>query len=89
MAVAVAERKLTDRQLDCLALMARDMRPVAIASRLNFSKRTVENELDAIREFYGVSTRSGAVVKAIWNGDLVFLETGEVSLACATEPASL
>jgi DNA-binding CsgD family transcriptional regulator/tetratricopeptide (TPR) repeat protein len=57
--------RLTDRQLDVLALLAEGATNAEIAERLYLSRRTVDNHVAALLARLGVSSRQDAVAAAI------------------------
>jgi DNA-binding CsgD family transcriptional regulator/tetratricopeptide (TPR) repeat protein len=56
--------RLTDRQLDVLALLAEGRTNAEIATRLYVSRRTVDNHVAALLDRLGVSSRRDAVAAA-------------------------
>lgn len=61
-------RKLTERELDVLRLLAKGMTNAEIASALYLSEGTVRNHISAILEKLGVSDRTQAAIVAIRHG---------------------
>lgn len=57
--------KITDRELNCLALIAKGYTMKAVALRLEISPRTVEMHLQNIKEKFGFSTKNQLV--SLWH----------------------
>jgi len=67
-------RKLTQRQRDCLVLAGQGKSSWDIAVLLGISPNTVARHFDAIREVYGLKTRTQLVVAALLDGQISMLE---------------
>lgn len=61
---------LSDRELDVIKELAKDLGNKQIATRLNISDRTVQHHLSNIYAKLGVTSRTGAVLKALQAGFL-------------------
>lgn len=59
---------LTARQIEILHLIAEDLTDEQIAARLTLSTATVNTHVKRIRARMGVTSRSGAVAKALRSG---------------------
>ena len=66
--------KLTQRQLECIALVARGKSDWEIAKILGLSQSTVTTYIQTARERYDVSTRIQVVLRALYDGSLPFSE---------------
>lgn len=64
--------RLTDRQRDCLLWVGRGKTDWEISRILNISQETVDRHLKNARERYGVSKRTSAVIRALFDGTLSF-----------------
>jgi LuxR family quorum-sensing system transcriptional regulator CciR len=64
--------KLTQRQLDCLVLVARGKSNWVAGQLLGLSEQTVHKYVEAAKRRYGVSTRTELVVRALYDGQLSF-----------------
>lgn len=67
-------RKLTQRQRDCLVLTGQGKSSWDIAMLLGISPNTVARHFDAIREVYGLKTRTQLVIAALLDGQISMLE---------------
>ncbi len=65
---SVLKKKLTERELDVLRLLAKGMSNSDVAARLHLSEGTVRNHVSAILEKLGVSDRTQAAIIAIKHG---------------------
>ncbi len=63
---------LTQRQFDCLALVAKGKSDWDIGRLLGISDQTVHKHIEESKRRYGVPTRMQLVVRALFNGDLTF-----------------
>lgn len=72
--LAQAPRQLTPRQRDCLLWAIRGKTDWEISRILGLSEETVSQHLDMARERYGVSRRLPLAVRAIFDGQINFLE---------------
>ena len=59
---------LTQRQIDCVLLVARGKSDWEISRILGIAEDTVTEHLDAARGRYGVSRRGQLVVRALYDG---------------------
>jgi len=66
---------LSQRQLDCLALVAGGKSDCEIAHRLGLSEPTVHQHILAAMRRYGVTKRTQLVVRALFDGQICFRET--------------
>ncbi len=66
--------KLTQRQLECIALVARGKSDWEIAKILGLSPSTVTTYIQTARERYDVPTRIQVVLRALYDGSLPFSE---------------
>lgn len=66
--------KLTQRQLDCLVLVARGKSDWEIARILGLSEATVTTYIKRARELYDVPTRMQVVLRAVYEGAIPFSE---------------
>ncbi len=64
--------RLTQRQLDCLVLVARGKSNWVAGQLLGLSEQTVHKYVEAAKRRYGVSTRTELVVRALYDGQLSF-----------------
>ena len=67
-------RRLTPRQRDCLLWAIRGKTDWEISRILGLSEDTVSQHLDMARERYGVSRRLPLAVRAIFDGQISFIE---------------
>ncbi len=70
-AVASTAPRLTKRERECLALAGRGKSDWDIGKILGVSARTVHNTLERAKQRYGVAHRVQAVVKAVFDGQIV------------------
>jgi LuxR family quorum-sensing system transcriptional regulator CciR len=68
----IAAVSLSERQRDCVLLVARGNSDVAIGRRLGLRPRTINEHVEAAKRRYGVSTRSQLVVQALLRGEIAF-----------------
>ncbi len=68
MITRTSQIKLSVRQVQCLALIARGLTDPAIAGALSISETTVRYHVDQARRKLGATTRAHAVALAIANG---------------------
>lgn len=66
--------KLTQRQLECIALVARGKSDWEIAQILGLSPSTVTTYIQTARERYDVTTRVQVVLRALYDGSIPFSE---------------
>lgn len=66
--------KLTDRQLECIVLVARGKTDWEIGKILGISEETVKMHLRNAREAYGVSKRVQVVLRTLFNGQVPLTE---------------
>jgi DNA-binding NarL/FixJ family response regulator len=71
--------ELTEQEYVVLAHVARGQRNAKIADELSISRRTVENHLYHIFDKLGVSSRTEAVVYALYTGLLSNLEMSGIA----------
>jgi LuxR family quorum-sensing system transcriptional regulator CciR len=74
---------LSDRQRDCVLLVALGNCDAAIAARLGIGRRTVNEHVEAAKRRYGVATRAQLVVRALLRCEISF---GEVVAPRGGEP---
>ena len=63
---------LTDRQLDCIVLMAQGKSDWDTGKILGISQRTVQEHLDTARKRYGVGSRTQLLVRVLYDNQLGF-----------------
>ncbi|MFB7270679.1 response regulator transcription factor [Streptomyces sp. NPDC056244] len=68
---------LTERETDILRLTAEGYDTAAIAIKLNYSERTIKNDLHAVMTRYGLRSRPHAVAYAIRHGYIFPPGTGQ------------
>lgn len=66
--------RLTDRQLDCVALFCRGLTTAQIAKALNVSAETVVQHIKDAGLRYGVRRRTPLAVRALFDGSLSFTD---------------
>ncbi|PWB80526.1 MAG: LuxR family transcriptional regulator [Methylocystaceae bacterium] len=66
--------RLTERQLECVALVARGKTDWEISRILGVSHETVIQHLKDARERYGVSNRTMLTVRALFDGSITFTD---------------
>ena len=66
--------KLTDRQLECIVLVARGKTDWEIGRILDISEETVKMHLRNARDAYGVSKRVQVVLRTLFNGQVPLTE---------------
>lgn len=66
--------RLTDRQLDCVALVAQGLTTIEISRVLNVSYETVVQHIKDAALRYGVSRRTTIAVRALFDGSLGFTD---------------
>ena len=59
---------ITKREKDCLSLLAKGLRPQAIADELKIAKKTVDEHLEHLRKKMGVGSSSDLVLIYHKNG---------------------
>lgn len=64
------EEPLSEREVEILKTLAKDLSNKEIASRLGISDRTVQQHLSNIFSKLGVASRTGAVLKALQRGTI-------------------
>jgi len=64
--------RLTPRQLECVVLAARGKSNWVVGELLGLSPQTVHKYLENAKRRYGVSSRTELVVKALFDGQLLF-----------------
>lgn len=69
---AAETRKFTERQLDCIVLIAQGKSDWDVGQILGISQRTVQEHLETARRRYGVSTRMQLVVRTLFDNQLGF-----------------
>ena len=69
-----APPKLTDRQLECIVLVARGKTDWEIGRILGISEETVKMHLRNAREMHGVSKRIQVVLRTLFNGQVPLTE---------------
>lgn len=67
-----AAQTLTQRQFDCLVLVAKGKSDWDIGRLLGISDQTVHKHIEESKRRYGVPTRMQLVVRALFNGHLTF-----------------
>lgn len=65
-------RELTQRQLDCLVLIAQGKSDWDAGRILGISQRTVQEHIETARKRYGVSSRMQLVVRTLFDNQLGF-----------------
>jgi len=65
---------LTERQLDCIVLMAQGKSDWDAGRILGISQRTVQEHLDTARRRYGVGSRAQLIVRALFDNQIGFQE---------------
>jgi LuxR family quorum-sensing system transcriptional regulator CciR len=70
----VACAPLTDRQIECLLLVARGKSDTDIGQLLNLSPRTVNAYIEAAKRRYCVATRQQLLILALFNRQITFSE---------------
>jgi DNA-binding NarL/FixJ family response regulator len=73
----VIEEPLSEREVEILKTLAKDLSNKEIATRLGISDRTVQQHLSNIFSKLGVASRTGAVLKALQRG-MITLEDARV-----------
>lgn len=73
----VIEEALSEREVEILKTLAKDLSNKEIATRLGISDRTVQQHLSNIFSKLGVASRTGAVLKALQRG-MITLEDARV-----------
>lgn len=66
--------KLTNRQRQCLSLVARGKSDWTIGQLLTLSQQTVHMHIELAKGRYNVSSRTEAVVRALFDGELAFAD---------------
>jgi LuxR family quorum-sensing system transcriptional regulator CciR len=70
----VACAPLTDRQIECLLLVARGKSDTDIGQLLDLSPRTVNAYIEAAKRRYSVATRQQLLILALFNRQITFSE---------------
>jgi LuxR family quorum-sensing system transcriptional regulator CciR len=70
---------LSERQRDCVRLVARGQGDAAIAARLGLKPRTINEHVEAAKRRYGVATRSQLVVQALMRAEIAFADVVEAA----------
>jgi LuxR family quorum-sensing system transcriptional regulator CciR len=65
-------RGLTERQLDCIVLMAQGKSDWDVGKILGLSQRTVQQHIDAARKKYDVGTRTQLLVRTLFDNQVGF-----------------
>jgi LuxR family quorum-sensing system transcriptional regulator CciR len=73
----VAPYPLSDRQRDCVLLVARGKSDGVIAELLGLGRRTVNEHIEAAKRRYGVATRAQLVVRALLRGEIAFADIAD------------
>lgn len=73
-AMSLPAYRLSERQRDCVSLIARGKSDAAIAERLGLRPRTVNEHVEAAKRRYGVGTRAQLVAQVLLRGDLAFAD---------------
>ena len=68
----VANAPLTDRQIECLLLVAKGKSDTDIGQLLNLSPRTVNAYIEAAKRRYCVATRQQLLILALFNRQITF-----------------
>lgn len=68
----IVSQTLTQRQFDCLVLVAKGKSDWDIGRLLGISDQTVHKHIEESKRRYGVSTRMQLVIRALFNGHLTF-----------------
>jgi LuxR family quorum-sensing system transcriptional regulator CciR len=63
---------LTQRQLDCIVLMAQGKSDWDVGKILGISRRTVQEHIDAARKRYGVASRMQLIVRMLFDSQVGF-----------------
>lgn len=69
-----AAPRLTQRQLDCIILVAKGKTDWEIAKILGLSEDTVSEHIDGARERFDLARRTELVVRALYDGQITFLD---------------
>lgn len=72
--VNIVRKKPTSRQTDCLQMIAMGKSDWAISKMLGISENTVKFHVKAILNHYGVATRNQAVIRALFYGDITYMD---------------
>ena len=65
---------LSERQRDCVRLVARGQSDAAIAGRLGLKPRTINEHVEAAKRRYGVATRAQLVAQALMRAEIAFAD---------------
>lgn len=68
------QRRLTQRQFDCLVLAAQGKSDWHIAQLLGISADTVHQHIEAAKRRYGVASRTQLVVRALFDSQITFAD---------------
>lgn len=71
---AFAPPLLTDRQRDCVLLVARGKSDSVIAQLLNISPATVNEHIECAKRRYSVATRTQLIVRVLFRGEIWFAD---------------
>jgi LuxR family quorum-sensing system transcriptional regulator CciR len=63
---------LTERQLECLVLVARGKSDSVIGQLLDINRGTVNHHIELAKRRYRVATRTQLVVLALFRGELLY-----------------
>jgi LuxR family quorum-sensing system transcriptional regulator CciR len=69
-----AQRRLTQRQFDCLVLAAQGKSDWHIAQLLGISSDTVHQHIESAKRRYGVASRTQLVVRALFDSQITFAD---------------
>lgn len=72
--VSVLRKKPTSRQTECLQMIAIGKSDWAISKILGISENTVKFHVKAILNHYDVATRNQAVIRALFYGDITYMD---------------
>jgi len=68
------QRRLTQRQLDCLVLAAQGKSDWHIAQLLGIASDTVHQHIETAKRRYGVASRTQLVVRALFDSQITFAD---------------
>lgn len=74
LARSIDKPKLTQRQLDCVVLVARGKGDWEIGQLLGISDQTVHHHVEAAKRRYGVASRQQLVVRALFDSQITFTD---------------
>ena len=72
--VNIVRKKPTLRQIDCLQMIAMGKSDWSISKILGISENTVKFHVKAILNHYDVATRNQAVIRALFYGDITYMD---------------